>query len=147
MRPVPAEVAARWGAMWAKGHVPDRPWWSRVLLTYQRCDGIVIGNESILRACGNDPRGAWDGKEPYEDAMARIDAAHPLPAPPSMPAQVWAWPHDASGRAVVHEQTVVDVSQGAVIFRDGAFYVWPPRRAILVAGPTPWGRDVPWSPA
>jgi hypothetical protein len=59
------------------------------LLTYQRCDGIVIGNESILRACGNDPRGAWDGKEPYEDAMARIDAAHPLPAPEPMPGQVW----------------------------------------------------------
>jgi hypothetical protein len=140
--------------MWAKGHVPDRPWWSRHDLTYRRCDGITILSRAFMDITHGDERGLWDGKEPYADAMARIDAAHPLPAPPPMPGQVWAYPDGAEVCLIgvdVPPEMPPD-AWGRARFSPRMWHekgndVWPPPGAILVAGPTPWGRDIPWSPA
>lgn len=91
------------------------------------------------------PEARPDGFETADAAMAWYDTAHPLPAPPPMCDQTWAWPDG--------EQLVVSrVFPGgeAMMACGGPFFAaseWPPPGAVLVAGPSPWGRDVPWSGA
>jgi len=138
-------LLARWSPMWLFGHHLTRPWWRRGQWnTWVRVDGKTVDDGAtrrIGRVTQHDPARARPAAE-VEAEIAAIDAAHPLPRPPWMPAQVWTWLGD-DGK--IHEASV-----GAVY---EAYKEWHlegssiPRRAILVAGPGPWGRDVPWSPA
>lgn len=144
MNPLHPAIIARWQSMWAKDCCPERPWWTRHEMTYRRCDGITILSRVSLDLTHGDERGLWDGKEPYADAMARIDSAHPLPAPGPMPGQVWTF--DGQERSII----AVRPGDDAIVTWYGPpakCKSWPPPGAILVAGPTPWGRDCPWSPA
>lgn len=101
-------------------------------------DGYGVGlTVPILQ--GHDPTSAPLGRvesisirEAVVREMARIDAEHPLPEPPAMPGQVWAW-LDSDGEP----RCLMDATGG---------YIHPPG-AFLVDGPTPWGRGVPWAPA
>ena len=139
-----------WLPMYREGTVDDRPMWREVEISlgraFYRIDGEYVEVLSHNK-CG-----------PILDIF---DAANPVPAPPPMCGQVWT---DAAGSF-----SIADVSEhGAVVTRhrrmdtgetlDGhalvtvsnAPYVlseWPPTNAVLVAGPTPGGRDMPWYPA
>jgi hypothetical protein len=79
-----------------------------------------------------------------EEAMAYVDEHRPLPAPPPMVGQVWAW--EDGEQHLVGRTTAVG---GLVFLTNGSLFTradWPPAGAFLVAGPTLWGRDVPWAP-
>lgn len=138
MNPIPEPLRARWSPMWPKDCHPERPWWvlvrdvnepvqtsypSRSFYRWARVDGAKVTAGYL----SDEP--SWRSGVPGDEALTAFDAAHPLPAPPLMPGQVWAY---ADGT----ETLIVRVE------------MWPPPdvNAILVAGPTPWGRDVPWSP-
>ena len=150
MKPIPADVAARWSPMWATDHHPERPWWHKYSPAvysrhhWRRCDGL----RGPRCDDPDDPEADIPG-----DTLAAIDAANPLPAPPPMPGQVWVAPTG-------DEFTIAAIVKACVLFATlapspeayGAFAPcvssqpeWPAAGAILVAGPTPWGRDVPWS--
>ena len=156
MKPIPSEVSARWSPMWPKDCHPDRPWWCLHEMTYRRCDGITLRLAATMRLVSDpDERGLWGDAELFDDAMARIDAAHPLPVPPPMCGQVWSVGGDevlitfSEGNAAAWRYAFM----GGPIVNGGTSYTqggkpWPmDEDAFLVAGPTPWGRDVPWSPA
>lgn len=155
MKSIPPDIAARWSPMWAgpaETRCADRPWWHKdysqhptfSVYTYPswvRCDG--------RRGSLCDKFSVPDGHEAdvNGDRLAALDAEQPLLPPPPMPGQVWAWP--SPGRGNVESALVTEVRDGSVIMRAGWRYnfpeEWPPEDAVLVAGPTPWGRDVPWS--
>lgn len=198
MTPIPEPIASRWRPMWGTAAHPERPWWrvaqtSGTVLTsfppvihwgWRRCDGVV-GPEFAARDVE-----VGDPATLCRDSLARIDAEHPLPAPPPMEGQVWVFSRteEDAGLGGWHGYTLTecDVKEGfdyAVLWSDGErvklrstdwsedgmrveqhrdLCRWPPRgrwpremglprdavaHAILVSGPTPWGRDVPWSPA
>ena len=126
---IPEAVAKRWGPMWDQGADRLRPWWCRPGLNLRRVDGLCPVDAWELDHEGIDKRGLWDGKESYRDFMARIDREHPLPRPPAMPGQVWL---RADGREhlVTGGDTTPDMLLGEFV--------------ALLAGPSPWGRDVPW---
>lgn len=167
MKPIPPDVAASWSATWGAGVYPARPWWLVGSGGPRRTDGIVPAPGWLVEMGRADPRGLWDGKEPYEDFMARVDAEHPLPAPPPMPGQVWRWaegdetmivrvaPAGADGVTDVWRVwTGLDVSNRVsalvcprAVGVEGGSRVeqWPPPGAVLVAGPSPHGLNVPWS--
>jgi hypothetical protein len=110
----------------------------------------------VTLADGSDPGVVVDVESDGDLMFAQV--AHRAPDP--MPGQVWAFP----GSGI--ERTIVDVTGGAgwFMFQPGApFSVggpyscharpemlrideWPPPGGVLVSGPTPWGRDVPWAP-
>lgn len=129
MNPIPKPIADRWRPMWAKDAHPERPWWRLVTA------GLALRTDEALFA-RSDPMGLYPGAlhplpgETFGDALARYDREHPLPAPTRLPTQVWAW---VSRDGRVHEM----VCEPNVIL---------PLGAVLVSGPTPWGRDVPWAP-
>lgn len=114
--------APAWVPGWYQAVFPDR--------------GLVVAATS-----DSDPMG------PILDVLAKWDAEHPLPTPPLMPGQVWVVdgeeltvlsPESEQGRVTVagrmHELTF---QLNAQMFTT---------RGLLVSGPTPWGRDVPWAP-
>lgn len=164
MNPIPREIVARWSATWGAGVHPARPWWSMASHTPRRTDGIVPVPGWLVEMGRVDPRGLWDGNEPYEAFMARVDAEHPLPAPMPLPMQVWRW---AEGDETMIVRVVPDgrvgvpdtwrvwtglnnasalVSPRAKEFVGGSrVEQWPPPGAVLVAGPSPHGFNVPWS--
>lgn len=114
---------APWLPMYGAGVVEERPWWRSLgMERWQRADGRGIG----VHGPGVSLVAALDA----------YDAAHPMPVPPPMAGQVWATP-DGSQVPVGY----IHKGQDAAGFR-----VWPPTGCVLVAGPTPWGRDVPWAP-
>lgn len=100
-------------------------------------------------------------------AMAWLDAHQPLPAPPPMCDAVWATRGSAEirgatfvisdvrpyARVVPERDTHWDVGGGLILFGrtstaecNNDWEEWPPKNAVLVAGPSPWGRDRPWAP-
>lgn len=95
------------------------------------------------------PETGWP-VDAVDEAMAWLDEHDPVLPPPRMVGQVWV-----SGREV---RSIVTTIRGRVVWgRDSAEVLadvqdgwdplsFPPRAAVLVAGPTPWGRDVPWAP-
>ncbi len=100
---------------------------------------------------GNALRFRWRDHDPgyRHDWLADLDAhdvEHPIPCPPPMTGQVWVWPggeENVIGKVYSREV-------GGCLFANGLSYSaeqWPPLGAVLVLGPTPWGRDVPWMPA
>jgi hypothetical protein len=90
--------------------------------------------------------GPWPSAE---EAMAWLDAEEPLPAPPPMATQVRLGAYSS-------QLSVLSVSQGfasVVITRAAGerseLELLPCERLALLpllAGPSPWGRDVPWAP-
>lgn len=145
MNPIPAEVAERWSPMWPKTHHPQRPWWivdGRGFYRVDNLDRVVYRDVHHFHFTGFRKGTAWKTDEEMLVEMALIDAAYPMPMPPMMPGQVWTWKGDHGGWL---EDSVVRIAgDGNWIFSTGLLNV--PRDAILVSGPTPWGRDVPWSP-
>lgn len=174
MNPLSPAIIARWSPMWAKDCCSERPWWrigivpgnpvqtsfpARYVMEYRRVDGktVHLGYQSA--------NAEWRDLTAHLTEMARIDAAHPLPAPPPLPGQVWATPRPGYGDGWgYHLVTVAAPFVGdswlvhlggdgsvAQTYRMGEATpdasAWPPPGAILVAGPTPWGRDIPWGPA
>jgi hypothetical protein len=137
-----------WLPMYAPEAVPERPWW-RV----SRRSTYQIGDDGN-RISGSDCRRP-DGGEEFapEAATATVldayDAKHPLPVPPPMAGQVWC-DTTARNRAQVQFTIHAVIGDVAIVIVDDTGpspIEWPPPAAVLVAGPTPWGRDVPWAPA
>lgn len=149
--PIPPTVAERWRPMWHMDAFVPRPWWRAVddvPSAYVRVDGWRV--ERVLGVIfATPPRGAFaelPGNPFLPDGLAHVDATSPLPAPEPMPGQVWvsgggtacmiaaAWRHGDSWWV-----------QWASNDREPK--LWAPSTAsVLVSGPTPWGRDVPWAP-
>ncbi len=137
-----------WIPMYPDDTVAERPWWLRVRWSrvgadisheFERIDGAVLPDGADLDA--------------YDDT-------HPLPVPPPMATQVWQRDGDSlvvhilDGLPYAHQHKMdewtgydgVRCTSGvrSVVF--AALEPWPPPYAVLVAGPTPWGRDRPWAP-
>lgn len=142
--------------MWPKGFWHARPWWTNFK---RRCDGIrLIDSKTLDRDEKGwyDKRGRWDLPEDILAAVERIDREYPLEAPPPTEGQVWVQVEGA-GRYLDKGDSfqIVAVQEGkpVAVARDGDRPMlavlprtWPPPGAVLVAGPTPWGRDCPWTP-
>jgi hypothetical protein len=137
-----------WLPMYRPGTLPDRPMWRR--LPAERQDGAGAGGVPLPTQ--------WercDGARAREDQLLDIERASPVPAPPPMEGQVWVGGPRPTGLVA----RVETMPGGWVVFWGGTdeerhygaaatgLGAWPPERAVLVAGPTPWGRDVPWHPA
>lgn len=155
---MPEELVKRWGPMWPKNYYTKCPWWTGTL-SWRRCDGVVlVDSETIDRDEKGwyDKRGRWDLPEDILAAVERIDREHPLEAPPAMEGQVWVQ-IEGAGRYLDAGDSfqIVARLQGAVVglvvdredLSLATVRTWPPPGAVLVAGPTPWGRDVPWTPS
>lgn len=116
----------KWRLVWGNTTHRRWPWWRVENGHWRRVDGVVDGT-SLCNVV---------------DVFA-ADLSYPLPAPPLMAGQVWMWP--GGEEHVVTKVYGHDV--GGCVLGNGSSYrgkEWPPPSAILVAGPTPWGRDVPW---
>jgi hypothetical protein len=157
-----------WLPMYAPRSLAERPWWTLSLVGWRRADGFSVqhGLGGALGAHGGEwaehagvptwrcGRKLFEGVDP-SDMMARLDAEHPMAAPPPMCGQVWVWTNGWE-RMVVGVDRCAVFGCGDEIRNTGApseysdipmrADVWPPPSAVLVAGPTPWGRDVPWAP-
>lgn len=140
---------------------PERPWWRRLVpddeeSPWRRADGVElcpavawVGGDHY--DCGWQDGAGWVAKArelwPFrlsairsveEEAIALVDAAHPLPPPEPRCGQVWVLPDLAT------HCTVIGVQDGAGYYVDprGAHRMpWPPPGAVLVAGP-----GAPWAP-
>jgi len=144
-------------ACWPASWCTHRPWWSD---KFRRVDGLTPVTDADL---ARDAKGWYDrrgrmhpGEFPWQlSTLARLDREFPLPAPPPMPGQVWVQVEGA-GRAfdagdsfvilAVLRKLPVAMTQGDDEPQISMVHTWPPPGAALVAGPTPWGRDVPWWP-
>jgi hypothetical protein len=162
MNPLPPAVAARWARNWSPEAHPERPWWCAVhstimsgsLVRWRRSDGRETDYYKVPVTWGTHDDPALFFLDTPRAELARIDAAHPLPAPPPMPAQVWAYP-DGAEVCLIGVDVPPEMPPDAwgrarfspCMWHEKGNDVWPPPGAILVAGPTPWGRDIPWSPA
>jgi hypothetical protein len=161
-----------WLPLYPPGTVPERPWWrcadpNNLAGPVTRCDGfrIEVRNRARPHAFPQHPLNGpqdwcfvigdtfhpWPPEPWAADApnpvilraalMAQADEAHPLPVPPPMVGQVWVWRSGVT-RAIVATAPGWHASNiGAGEDKD-----WPYDGAVLVAGPSPWGRDVPWAP-
>jgi hypothetical protein len=137
-----------WLPMYAPGAVPERPWWRQEGDDYRRADGARV--KSVLDGF------RFIEWEPTLRLIEAHDTEHPMPVPPPMCGQVWVWTNGWE-RMVVGVDRCAVFGCGDEIRNTGApseysdipmrADVWPPPGAVLVAGPTPWGRDVPWAPA
>lgn len=113
---------------------------------YQTLD-LINGRRTPV-ATDPDPTG------PITEVLAKWDEDQPLPAPPLMPGQVWIVNGEElsimacspSGSAMVAGAVLGD--GGDTIFRTNSTHwnVALRTHGVLVSGPTPWGRDVPWAP-
>jgi len=165
-----------WLPMYSPDAHPERPWWraehAQRQTFYRRIDGAKgwTYNEKdgygglffVPPECAGYP---W-----IEQRMASEDAARPIPAPPPMPGQVWIWFEEwrakgtpgglDAGQLYVMAGNVATICgitpaynpERTPLIRLSSFpcdvgRTWPMPGAVLVAGPTPWGRDVPWAPA
>lgn len=148
---IPREVYARWSPMWHRDADVDRPWW-----VYERPYGTnPAGDYEAGCLYGRiDGVSLWAPGSAILSTLAEYDARQPMPAPLPMPGQVWAW----DGVEAIVEHVEASSWQGGVVtgwtigIGGSTRYVgpawggaWPIPGAVLVAGPTPWGRDVPWA--
>jgi hypothetical protein len=163
-----------WIPMYQEGAVPTRPWWRlRVIMStaegsihhrYERIDGATLDRERKFWSDGSlgwsverrTQLADWIGEA--SGTLDTYDETHPLPAPAPMVGQVWC---DTLGCRSILATGVGTVTSYWVMWGDESgtkstrhtlneeeFFTepWPPA-AVLVAGPTPWGRDRPWAPA
>lgn len=133
-----------WLPMYAPGSVPERPWWRE----NEAFEHVRIGGGPFVRGGIVYAGVVVCAGGALLETLTRLDAEHPLPAPPPMAGQVWC-DRGPGGEAVQFTIHAVIGGQPVVVVDDtGPTPVaWPPAGAVLVAGPTPWGRDVPWAPA
>lgn len=117
-----------WLPMYPEGTHPERPWWAKYGAFYARCDDLHPPVTTVAE-------------------MDAFDAAHPRPAPRPMSGQVWAWPNGMTG-VVGWVYPGPQAPEIPVTIAHGVWTntPWPPPGAVLVAGPTEQGRDVPWAP-
>lgn len=124
---------ALWLSTYAAGAVAERPWWIGAFgsgPTWARTDGAQVTKRMKSRS---------RTRAEMLTAVDAIDDERPLPIPPPMGTQVWAWPNG--------EQHVVGKVWGAgggVTFSNGDTLppgMWPPHNAVLVGGPR-----APWAP-
>ena len=154
-------VYARWSPMWAKGCLPSAPWWTvracpefgiktvaRIgsdasLMTHEwvRADGRTLGVEFRFTAWSDE---AARKGEAFAGVVADVDREHPLPAPPPMPGQVWVVGDDEVWIPSLLPSVGRPWLRAWPCFADG-IEVDPSKGAILVAGPTPRGPNVPWA--
>lgn len=154
MKPMPKEIAERWSPMWGGYAHSERPWWCAVhaqvadgpRVRWRRGDGVYTSYYKVPVTWGaNYNPGTFFIDTPRSE-LEYIDGVHPLSAPPRLAGQVWAW---TTPDGQYHERVIWGVSGPISDLRadaQAAFEVAPPD-AVLVAGPTPWGMNVPWSPA
>jgi hypothetical protein len=126
---IPDHLHDRWAPMWRDGTVRGRPWWRYVQYYGTNPKGESQPGYVCQRA---DGRSVWVAEDAIPGGLAVHDEECPLPPPPQMPGQVWV-------RDDGREQLIT----GAI--NVGLTPCWPPPGEVLVAGPTPWGRDVPWA--
>jgi len=134
--------------------------------TFRRCDGLMacaVQRESRrIGWCLTDEtmqglKGRADGEAfaTAEEAMAAADAHAPVSAPPPMVGQVWG--HGDGARmitSIAEEDGSTTIRFDKQLYEIGEdpggtytiYMAWPPPEMVLVSGPTPWGRDVPWAP-
>lgn len=150
--PIPSALAARWRSVWHPNAFLPRPWWrfsSETPRSLERVDGWCV--HDTFTGMSVQPPGL--GETQYlavgtglADAVAFVDASHPIPAPEPMPGQVWA---SGGGTECMIAAAWRDggswLVQWASNDREPRLWV-PPTTSVLVSGPTPWGRDVPWAP-
>lgn len=142
---MPSALADRWGMMWPEVFWHRRPWWRALGSHIVRVDGVEIRYGTC------------------EDAEA-YDGDFPLAAPPPMPGQVWI--DVETGCEVmlgcfgpnIHPGFLKNYKPGDSIpmFSErphqsmrtlcGGIRLIGDPGIFLVAGPTPWGRDIPWAP-
>lgn len=149
MMPIPAEVAARWSPMWACNFPWDRPWWRPNFS--QHPTHLVYRPPMWVRCDGRygPPFDPHEDPERIRAQLALIDSVRPIPAPLLMPGQVWivdgaeftVQSRAAHGRFCLVHTADLKVEDEIVVWHED-----DPRVGFLVAGPTPWGRDVPWAP-
>lgn len=149
-----------WLPMYPPDAHPERPWWRGSVR-----DRSEWGLPSVMGW-----RRVWDSRGPLAaHDLAGIDDAYLVPPPPPMAGQVWVWFEDwratgtpggldaslyvAAGTvAMIAGVTPAMHPERTPLVRLTSFpsdvgRTWPMSGAVLVAGPTPWGRDVPWAPA
>ena len=129
--------------------VPERPWWDAVEESWgSGPNGLAVAIHRPARWLRCDG-GRVLQREGLE-ALGAYDTEHPLPAPAPMTGQVWGWVDGERMVTSVHagfvSGLVVVWGGNAAEWGDSMATRWPPPGAVLVAGPTPWGRDVPWAP-
>lgn len=164
MQPIPSEIVTRWSPMWAENCNPARPWWRSTSLGWRRVDGRYL-TEFLLDMNDVQAEALAAAMQPREDGkplstadelamLAFFDAAYPLSVPPPMVGQVWliTYPNVSD----IYEEQVAYIENGIAYrlypqtsvggpARLSRYDQWPPLGGMLVAGPTPWGRDVPWT--
>lgn len=163
-----------WLPMYPPDAHPERPWWraehAQRQTFYRRIDGAKGWTYNVHDGYGglflvpHDCDAAWVLRR-----MDSEDEAKPIPAPPPMAGQVWVWfedwratgaPGGLDANLYVAAGTVATIAgvtpamnpERTPLVRLTSFPLdvgrtWPMSGAVLVAGPTPWGRDVPWAPA
>lgn len=121
---------------------PERPWWRRVGVSLVRVDDLAVERQpscthtgapavapwadSVIIELGDWTASTGESCADLDELLARVDAAHPLPPPPPLVAQVWFWP-DTERHEMVAALHEPDPGR------------WPPRGAVLVYGPlSPW---------
>lgn len=165
---MPEALREAWSPLWATGHVRERPWW--VFDGYHGTNPYTNQFQSGVYYKRRDKHILWVSDESVDAALATYDAESPIPPPPPMPGQVWAFPDGeaqitAVERAMLcrlHERPedaklrLCPVWSKPLIRLNRQWHVtaaeweerqWPIRGAILVAGPSAYGRDIPWCPA
>lgn len=151
---MPEALREAWSPLWATGHVRERPWW--VFDGYHGTNPYTNQFQSGVYYKRRDKHILWVSGESVDAALATYDAESPMPPPSPSQGQVWLQVEGA-GRfldvgdvfsivSILRQQPVAAV-QGSDEPRLAVLKTWPPPGAVLVAGPTPWGRDCPWAPA
>lgn len=152
------ETCKQWAPLWRDGFHIDRPWWHQPdpeQSRWVRADGMEIikrGGAWTVHLPGDAPQYP-NGPGTADAAMHDYDSYDPLPIPDPMPGQVWV--REGTSLLITRVMPLGD-GEWMLWFGEGpATYAldapegkchWPIPRAVLVAGPTPWGRDVPWAP-
>lgn len=134
--------------------VDDRPWWRQV---FSYADGHA--HEYLLRVDGRD---IYEHRIDVEemkgwDDLVEYDREHPIPVPEPRCGQVWVRPDwslseyilEAVCIAVIRSGScIVSAQMGSGFAEQGYSYPdgWPPKGAVLVAGPlSPWAPP-DWEP-
>ena len=132
----------------------ERPWWRRATsLTWRRTDGWMVTEQPSVFGwtclLWHEATGQSVGvrvSQVLSKALAQVDTEHPLPDPEPRLRQVWVWLASGCSReliAIEPDGTLVfsGLSPGRLVDGNGK-PVYPPRPAVLVAGP-----GSPWAPA
>lgn len=151
--PVPTNPFEPYLGLYRPGACPTRPWWwwpSNLLKPKvglgSSWNGLRYRRSDLVRF-DLDIEGMTT-----EECMAFLDATQPVPPPPPMSGQTWVIPGDLGE---LHIVGLSGLDGAPLVFHPlhfppgcpGILQRWPPPGAVLVAGPTPWGRDVPWAPS